>query len=115
MNTNKIYGMSTSVDYGFNNIEGEKKRCEKSGKIMYTKREAGTIINGIKGHKNSSHMYRGTNKPQRMYYCEYCNSYHVTHYNNKMKTRKEKQSRIELSYGKGFDYDSYMEYEKYMK
>lgn len=103
MNVNEIYGAKGN----------EYRKCAKSGKIMYSKREAGIVINGIKGHKTSSHLYRGDSKPQRMYYCEYCGAYHVTHYVNQMKNKNKKSSKIKMTYGKGFDAENYEEYSRY--
>ena len=58
---------------------GQKKICQRSGKVMLTKREAGSQLNSLKGHRTSSHIGRGTNKPKRAYFCDYCGMYHVTH------------------------------------
>ena len=58
---------------------GQKKICQRSGKVMLTQREAGVQLNSMKKHRTSSHICRGTDKPKRSYYCEYCGMYHVTH------------------------------------
>lgn len=52
-------------------------RCESTGKICYTKREAGNAINGAKSHCNRSKKI-----PKRKYYCEECGCYHLTHYSH---------------------------------
>lgn len=58
---------------------GQSKICPKSGKVMLTQREAGSQLNSLKGHRTSSHIGRGTNKPKRSYFCDFCGAYHVTH------------------------------------
>ena len=66
--------------------EGNYVMCVAAGKICYTEREAGLVINGCKKHvymggrhwAKSSH---GNSKsiPRRKYYCKDCGFYHVTH------------------------------------
>ena len=57
--------------------------CETSGKICYSRKKAGEVVNlyhrrryrlesGRKGRK-------GDCIPQRVYFCEDCKTYHVTH------------------------------------
>ena len=54
---------------------GQDVRCYFAGKICYTAREAGEVINGARRHHRN-----GKNIPRRKYYCETCGYYHVTHY-----------------------------------
>ncbi len=68
------------------NIDGNYVTCGASGKICYTQREAGLVINGCK-----KHYYMGYHKwakgghgnskaiPRRKYFCSECGYYHVTH------------------------------------
>lgn len=60
-------------DFGQSNI------CRATGKIMLTKREAGEQLGATRGHRTTSHIGRGTNKPKRSYYCNCCGYYHLTH------------------------------------
>ena len=67
-------------------VDGNYVVCGFSGKICYTEREAGLVINGCKRHvyvgncrwAKSAH---GNSKsiPRRKYYCKDCGFYHVTH------------------------------------
>ena len=66
--------------------EGNYVICIFTGKICYTEREAGLVINGCKRHvyvgngrfAKSAH---GNSKaiPRRKYYCKDCGFYHLTH------------------------------------
>ena len=68
--------------------EGTYVMCFLTGKICYTEREAGSVINSCKRHVylgqgrsgKSSHG-NGSSKaiPRRKYYCKDCGFYHVTH------------------------------------
>lgn len=68
--------------------DGTYVMCIFTGKICYTEREAGIVINGCKRHiylgqgrcGKSSHG-TGSSKaiPRRKYYCKECGFYHVTH------------------------------------
>jgi hypothetical protein len=62
----------------------EKNICEPTGKICYSQREAGIMLNSL---KNSRHRWNNRNKiiPLRSYRCEYCNTFHLTHYKKRMK------------------------------
>lgn len=46
--------------------------CEETGKICYSEREAGAIVNGAKKYGNRKRM------PLRKYYCNFCGCYHTT-------------------------------------
>ncbi len=75
--------------------DSEKKiRCEITGKICYTKREANETLKGAKNHNNRSKKI-----PVRKYFCEECRCYHLTHYpfyeSNKMQ-REFKQKIKEI-------------------
>lgn len=66
--------------------KGTYVMCIFTGKICYTEREAGIVINGCKKHVHvgggkfikSAH---GKSKaiPRRKHYCKDCGFYHVTH------------------------------------
>ena len=63
----------------------DKRICQRTGKSCFSKREANETIAYFK----TSHFkwnHRGKNIPQRSYYCEYCGTYHITHF--KKKSRK---------------------------
>ena len=68
--------------------EGNYVMCIFTGKICYTEREAGIVINGCKRHVylgqgrngKSSHGTGSTKAiPRRKYFCKDCGFYHVTH------------------------------------
>lgn len=56
----------------------EKEYCFRTGKTCYSQREANNVI----GFYRSGHKWNHRSKtiPKRSYYCEYCKSYHITHY-----------------------------------
>mgnify|MGYP003291405048 CR=1 FL=1 len=92
---------------------GQERICRATGKIMLSKREAGNQLNNLKGHRTSSHIGRGTNKPKRSYFCKDCGAYHVTHYAQaqKKKTFKTYQNSFdedELSSIGGFDISKFI-------
>lgn len=67
-------------------IDGEHVMCIFTGKICYTEREAGLVINGVKKHHHvgngkwiKSNHGNSKNIPRRKYYCKDCGFYHVTH------------------------------------
>ncbi|GEM_PF-1759328 len=65
-----------------NDADGTAIRCFWEGKICYTAREAGFILNAVR-HRcnfNGRRICRGKNMPRRKYYCERCQFYHLTHY-----------------------------------
>lgn len=67
-------------------IEGNYVMCSSAGKICYTEREAGIVINGCKKHSymggrhwaKSSHGH-SKSIPRRKYYCKDCGYFHLTH------------------------------------
>jgi hypothetical protein len=67
-------------------VDGNYVVCGFSGKICYTEREAGLVINGCKrhvyvGNRRWAKSAHGNSKsiPRRKYYCKDCGFYHVTH------------------------------------
>lgn len=67
-------------------FEGNNVTCEMTGKVCYTEREAGVVINNSKRHVHvGCHRWikadRGNSKniPRRKYFCKDCGFYHVTH------------------------------------
>lgn len=68
------------------NLEGINIVCEYTGKICYTQREAGAVINNCR-----KHFYVGNHRwikskysnskyiPRRKYFCKECGYFHVTH------------------------------------
>lgn len=72
--------MNTRKMIGFAFIENAKKcECEVTGKICYSKREAGEIINRLRRHINGDNLGRNKTLPRRSYYCVYCGCFHLTH------------------------------------
>lgn len=64
----------------------EEQRCAVTGKICYSKKEAGNVMHYLKRKRNLPH--RGQNIPQRLYYCNDCGAYHLTHFKKrKRRTR----------------------------
>ncbi|MBQ5492065.1 MAG: hypothetical protein IIT68_08445 [Treponema sp.] len=64
---------------------GNYVMCETSGKVCYTEREAGGVINGCKKHLNAGNSRsvkagHGKNIPRRKYFCKVCGFYHVSHF-----------------------------------
>lgn len=66
--------------------EGEKVLCMETGKICYTEREAGIVINKARKHFYEGHMKthkeqysKSKEIPRRKYWCKACGFYHVTH------------------------------------
>ena len=91
------------------NYDGSYVTCEDTGKICYSGREAGEIINSTKHHHRNDHLGRSKKFPRRKYYCNDCGYYHLTsmkaeysesskcgnwdeHYYNAYLTRKNKKS-----------------------
>ena len=60
------------------NIDGTYVVCRDCGKICYSSREAGEIINSSKRHHRSDHLGRSKKYPRRKYFCSDCGYYHVT-------------------------------------
>lgn len=84
---------------------GQTKVCSATGKIMLTKREAGEQLSSLKGHRTTSHIGRGTNKPKRSYYCDCCGYYHVTHFAQTKGTQMKKS----VPYKRQKNYNIYSE------
>lgn len=79
----------------------ERRICLASGKTIYSKADAGRVVNGIKGHNTASHIYRGSNKPSRYYFCKECGGYHTTHLKQETKKGYYKKP-LKTIYGKGY-------------
>lgn len=60
--------------------ENEEKRCSVSGKLCFTERAAGAVLNSFKHH----HFGRSKKDqiPRRKYFCPSCGFYHLTHLTN---------------------------------
>ena len=59
-------------------VDGSYVTCMESGKVCYSGREAGEIINSGKRHHKSDHCGRGKEFPRRKYFCKDCRYYHLT-------------------------------------
>ena len=59
----------------------EEKRCKVSGKLCFTERAAGAVLNSFKHH----HSGRSKKNliPRRKYFCKSCGFYHLTHITKK--------------------------------
>lgn len=70
------------------NFDGSYIRCNVSGKVCYSEKEAGSVINSCKKHYYSSRQkthkktFSKKSIPQRKYYCKDCNYFHLTHIKN---------------------------------
>lgn len=53
-------------------MKENKKLCEKTGKICYSRKEANTV-------RNLAKSSRSKKVPKRVYFCNYCKTYHLTH------------------------------------
>ena len=83
------------------NFTNPTQICKVTGKVSYSREDAGRIINGCKKHHTASHIYRGNYIPKRAYKCEYCGRYHTTH----LKQTPEKgffKKPLKVIYGKGY-------------
>lgn len=84
----------------------KERRICSTGKTIYSKAEASRVVNGIKGHNTASHIYRGSNKPSRYYYCKDCGGYHTTHLKQTSKKAFNKKP-LKVTYGKGYMGEDY--------
>lgn len=60
--------------------------CETTGKRCLSRKEANEIISHYKTNHRGRYFswsHRGKNVPQRSYYCEYCGTFHLTHFKKK--------------------------------
>ena len=55
----------------------EKRYCETSGKICYSKRDAGGFLNWLRSRKHK-HGHRNKVIPCRYYFCNSCGTWHLT-------------------------------------
>lgn len=68
------------ITTGFvNGIKIETDHCRLSGKICYSRRDAGEILNKYKRHRGSDHCGRNKKRPIRSYFCRNCGCFHITH------------------------------------
>ena len=63
-------------------------RCESTGKICYSKKEAGIALNVARHHGN-----RAKKIPKRMYLCKECGHYHLT-----SQSASHKKDRLQEKY-----------------
>ena len=62
-------------------LYGNNVRCYAAGKVCYTAREAGEVINKSHSHHyDSDKRLRPKTIPKRKYVCPDCGYYHVTHH-----------------------------------
>lgn len=67
------------------NYDGSYVTCSATGKVCYSEREAGSIINDCKRHYHTAHMISHKKNscrnsiPKRKYYCKECGCFHLTH------------------------------------
>lgn len=62
-------------------LYGNDIRCSEAGKVCYTAREAGTVINETHSHHyGGARRLRSKTIPKRKYVCPDCGYYHVTHH-----------------------------------
>lgn len=69
----------------------EREICEKTGKICYSRKSAGEIVNSLKSHPMGRRQKSPVRKkiPIRYYFCRFCKSYHTTHFRTHGKRLKE--------------------------
>ena len=71
--------------------EYEKENwCAHEDKKCYSKADAQQVINFCTA---KHHKQRQKNIPKRAYFCEYCNSYHLTHVINEFTTPNKERKR----------------------
>lgn len=73
MNIPELDELMGMMPAGMDTQGGEKRFCETTGKICYSRREAGNILNYTKRNKF------GRNIPKRSFFCEECGTWHLTH------------------------------------
>ena len=78
---------------------GRDLKCESEGKICYSKKEAGTAINGAKHHGN-----RAKKIPKRMYPCKECGFYHLTSQKSEKKSCSKYNYDLKRNKIKAFEY-----------
>ena len=61
-------------------LYGNTVRCYAAGKVCYTVREAGLVINDAHKHHYGNDDKRCKHIPKRKYYCPDCGYYHVSHH-----------------------------------
>lgn len=61
-----------------------KEFCNTTGKVCYSQKEAGIILNDFKRFRNRN---KRKSIPQRYYKCQFCGYWHLTHFRN-LKTCK---------------------------
>ena len=77
-------------------LDGKDIRCVFEGKVCYTEREAGIVMNNAKRHHYGIDDKRGKNIPKRKYFCKKCGFYHLTHYTYFGKTNKAKYYELKF-------------------
>lgn len=88
-------GSTKSRAFFLEDIRMNNTVCCKTGKICYTHRQAQSVIS----HAHPKKCWRrrcnsyGKNVPTRAYYCEECESYHVTHETYELKRRTHENNR----------------------
>ncbi len=75
-------------------LYGNNVRCYAAGKVCYTAREAGTVINDARKHHYGNDDKRGKTIPKRKYYCPDCGYYHVTHHSFFADSERKSRHRI---------------------
>lgn len=63
--------------------------CEETGKRCYSQKEAGNIIRLC--HTTRRKRNYGKKVPARSYFCQFCKTYHVTHYKSRDYVNEDKQ------------------------
>lgn len=74
----------------------EKQICEITGKICYSRKKAGEIINTLKRNPIGKRQKAPKRKkiPMRCYFCKFCKSWHTTHFRSRGKKLKEENDII---------------------
>lgn len=74
------------------------KWCSECDKRCYSEREAGSILNSCKRHRNSDHCGRNKELPRRKYWCNSCGHYHLTHYREWSSVDCTKEDKFYMEY-----------------
>ena len=86
------YDLFSEIQYSCND-NTDLLRCSRTQKRCLTAREANAVLNHVHRHG----MCRGQNIPKRKYYCNACQSYHLTHQplrtDDEMKGKKSPKDR----------------------
>ena len=66
--------------------DSDRQLCPVTGKVCYSQRAASETVRFFKRGRNRK---SDKNIPSRCYWCQFCGTYHLTHYRRKRERRKK--------------------------